>query len=268
MNLVWKGLILVVGVSLSPQAKAQEWTGAYLGLDIGQNSARAATDSRGTAGFSAGVGGDAPGSAAQATSLTGNYDSLLDGPAFGAHLGYNWQQGVVVLGLEADVQRPSQSGTNTIDTLTTVASYPSNPLSASLSQTDSIDYLSTLRARLGYAGEQWLLYGTAGLAIGKVNSRVTYDGRYVAAPTIVFDDFNASFSDMRAGYVIGAGAEYALAEKWTVRAEYLYYDLGRSSRDFSVVSQVPATGFIATGVANASTKWAGSMVRLGISYRF
>jgi outer membrane immunogenic protein len=74
----------------------------------------------------------------------------------------------------------------------------------------SIDWLSTVRGRVGFALDNFLIYGTGGAAIGEV----TYDDGVV-------DD-----SDTRVGWTAGAGVEAALTDNISIKGEYLYVDLG------------------------------------------
>jgi outer membrane immunogenic protein len=113
----------------------------------------------------------------------------------GVHIGYNWQSGSKVFGIEAD------------------ASFG-----------DGVDYLASLRARLGYAMDALLVYATAGVAF------VGFDDKTVDAK---FGDFyTKSFDiegDSEVGVVVGLGAEYKLAANWSVGVEGLYYFFGDSN---------------------------------------
>lgn len=112
----------------------------------------------------------------------------------GVHIGYNWQSGARVFGIEAD------------------ASFG-----------DGIDYLASLRARLGYAMDALLVYATAGVAF------VGFDDKTVDAK--FGDYYTKSFDidgDNKVGLVVGVGAEYKLAANWSVGVEGLYYFFGDS----------------------------------------
>nr|AHZ55733.1 L7/L12-TOmp31 fusion protein [synthetic construct] len=83
-----------------------------------------------------------------------------------------------------------------------------------------VEWFGTVRARLGYtATERLMVYGTGGLAYGKVKSAFNLG-----------DDASAlhTWSDKtKAGWTLGAGAEYAINNNWTLKSEYLYTDLGK-----------------------------------------
>ena len=67
--------------------------------------------------------------------------------------------------------------------------------------------------------------------------------------------------DFRAGWTVGAGAEWGFAPNWSVKAEYLYYDLGNST----VLGTDPAFPAFATSTTFENT---GHIGRVGINYRF
>jgi outer membrane immunogenic protein len=112
----------------------------------------------------------------------------LDGFLGGFQLGYNWQFSPnIVFGIEADVAGTDMNGTP--------GGIPAH-----------IDYLGTARARVGYAWDRTMIYGTGGLA-------------YVRAGALGVHDTDT-------GWALGAGLEWAYSNAWTLKAEYLYHDLG------------------------------------------
>jgi len=160
----------------------------------------------------------------------------LDGFLAGAQLGYNWQWGNWVFGPEIDFGYSGIKGT-------AVATSGVNTLTAE----QRINWFGTARARIGYVlWSDWLLYATGGLAFGQIK----LDGDLNALA-------QAAATKWAFGYTFGAGLEYAILRYWTIKGEYLYYDLGSISADY-----VPAVGLTATG------SFKGHMVRAGLNYRF
>lgn len=102
----------------------------------------------------------------------------------------------------------------------------------------SVKYLGTVRARLGFAFERFLAYGTIGFAYG--------GGEYEIA--------GLSNSQSSGGWTIGAGAEFALDRNWSARAEYLYVDLGSSTYNSLI-------GPVSLGLDS-------NIIRGGVNYRF
>lgn len=126
--------------------------------------------------------------------------SSLDPEGFigGGQVGFNYQFGNnVVLGAEADFQGSdlNDSGYNGIyDTRS------------------KMDYFGTVRGRIGYAFDNLLPYVTGGLAWGHNEVRNL--------------DLGLTSDNTHVGWTVGGGLEYALTNNWTVKAEYLYMDLG------------------------------------------
>src|SRR6185312_12047858 len=85
------------------------------------------------------------------------------------------------------------------------------------------DWLVTLRPRLGYAFDRLLLYATGGLAIA--NQKFSQSIVQLNTPFVE----TGAVSRTSTGWTAGAGAEYALDNRWSLKAEYLYVDLGSVS---------------------------------------
>jgi outer membrane immunogenic protein len=147
----------------------------------------------------------------------------------GVTVGYNWQRGNVVFGLEADIDassiRNSFSGRviNAFgDTLTTAEK--------------DLNYVSTIRGRLGFAFNNVLVYGTGGFAFGGVKNNLV-DTLFVPPGGTVTMQRDTT----ERGYVVGGGIEYLIAPRWSLKAEYQYIDLG----SYTLSSpEVPPSGFI------------------------
>jgi len=184
-------------------------------------------------------------------SLAGKPQGWLGGITYGS----NYQFNSIVIGLDSDFDwsdiKASQTfnGTFTGVPFTTTASH-------------DIKWFSTTRARAGFlVSDNWLLYGTGGIATARVeasaNNVLNVAG--LCAITAGGCPFGAASKTMW-GWAAGAGVEYA-SGPWQFRVEYLHYDLGTLNfvmRDF--VAPV--------NVINASLHEQGDMVRGAITYRF
>jgi len=120
----------------------------------------------------------------------------MSGALAGGTLGYNWQTGAVVFGLEADAAWADVSATAGIPGLVAV--------------TAKVQDLGTVRGRIGYAFDQVLIYGTGGYAWADTKLTATVLGA------------SASESHVLNGWTAGAGVEVMFAPKWSLKAEYLY----------------------------------------------
>ncbi len=141
----------------------------------------------------------------------------IDGAFGGLTVGYNYQfVPNWVVGLEADVSFSGIKGSfgpGNLDTPSgTGWGCSSGPC------TTEIDWYGTARARLGYAVNNFLLYGTGGLAVGRVESRIENTTDYV-------------IEDTNVGWAAGAGVEYAFTQNWTAKLEYMHVDLGWTDRN-------------------------------------
>lgn len=160
----------------------------------------------------------------------------VTGGIIGGTLGYNWQQGPWVYGLEGDYSWADVSGSSQ----TCGASSPVPHACGT-----KLESLGTFRGRIGYAmgaTGNWLPYVTGGLAVGELKA---WDAL-----------FPSSGSDFRAGWTVGAGVEVGFERNWTFKLEYLYVDLG-SSQMFNVVPGVPET-----------VSFTANIVRAGLNYKF
>jgi outer membrane immunogenic protein len=108
-----------------------------------------------------------------------------------------------------------------------------------------------VRARVGYAADRVLFYGTAGGAFGNIEAGAN----------------GGLQSSTKAGWTAGAGVEVAFADNWTARVEYLYVDLENATcsaanpcgNDPGGVAGVPA---------NQTVKFNANLIRLGVDYKF
>jgi outer membrane immunogenic protein len=126
----------------------------------------------------------------------------------GGQIGYNWQHGNFVFGLEGDIS--GLSGKNSLFSPT------NNPTSA-YGFSSQIRWLSTVRSRFGLAVGDTMVYATAGVAFGGVRNSF-------------FDNQDSkSQSKTKVGWTVGGGVEHMLNRNWTIGLEGLFVDLGRTS---------------------------------------
>lgn len=157
---------------------------------------------------------------------TNNFN--ISGWAGGATIGANLQAEAFVFGIESDFDAMGLKGSTTC-------------VPTSCQTQDS--WLGTLRARVGYAADRVLIYGTAGGAYGNIQANTS---------GTTFQSTN------KAGWTAGAGVETAFADNWTARIEYLFVDLQNAT--FATVP--PATA------GNDTVRLDTSLIRVGIDYKF
>lgn len=171
----------------------------------------------------------------------GDFSDNAFGAFGGVQVGYNYQFATNwVAGVEADF---AASGIN--------AKHDENYSDGYFENTEGkVDWFGTLRGRIGYAWDNVLFYGTGGAAYGKVklSSSYGYSGD-------TYDSF--SDSETKWGWTVGAGVEYGVTKNITLKAEYLYVDLGsiNSNVDFGDYS-------------NASLDAKFHTLKAGLNYKF
>ena len=132
----------------------------------------------------------------------------VDGFLGGVQVGYNWQTGRWVLGVEGD-----WSWTNA-DGCTRFA------ISTNYAGCTNANWYSTVTGRLGYSWDRALVYVKGGAAFANEDHFITFGGTQVTNTA----------SATRTGWTVGVGVEYALSNNWSAKVEYNYMDFG--SRDF------------------------------------
>lgn len=264
---------LLLAASGAP-AQQVDWSGIYGGVQAGYGEARAASATTAGLGFFApppvGTGGQASGNAmAQAMP---NVSTRPYGLLAGGHLGYNWQRARLVYGLEADIQATHISGSAAGGGAAQITGFPADSINAGMWRTDTLDYLSLWRARLGYSFGNFLPFVTAGLALGQVRSQAVLNENFVGPTTTITTNLPAvsSVNSVQVGWTIGTGLEYALGAHWRLRADYSYYDLGSQKNHVATTSRftTPPPGVFTSAGADIGTRWTGNLWRVGVSYRF
>ncbi|MFT4121224.1 outer membrane protein [Bradyrhizobium sp.] len=233
-------------------AAAYNWTGFYVGGNVGGQWG--SSDPTTTTQFP--VASYFADSSVSAIATVGAQHINSSSVTGGLTAGYNWQVGNAVLGLEGDINyfgfKGSASGS---------ALYPCcAPTSFTVNSQISADWLATIRGRIGFlATPSWLIYATGGAAIADVKGDFTFTDTFAAATE------SGSIRDTRVGWTAGVGGEYAVGNGWSLKAEYLYVDLGRVSM---------TSNNLFTGIARPTQTFTHSfdltsnIVRVGLNYKF
>ena len=186
------------------------WTGFYVGINGGGGFGRSSFNSP--------------------NATTGNFN--VSGGLVGGTIGYNYQMGQTVFGIEGDMDWAHIKGSHAC-AVTFVC------------QTQS-HWLGTVRGRVGYAYDRFLPYVTGGLAVGDIK-----------ADTV---GFGTASNTTKTGWTLGAGVETQITGAWSAKVEYDHVDLGTTTCG---VNCIPATAMQPTRV-----KLNENLFRLGVNYRF
>jgi outer membrane immunogenic protein len=189
------------------------WTGFYAGLDGGYGS--------GTGNQTAGVGSpDFNPPFSTNAGPPGTLASInINGGIFGGHAGYNYQISNWVLSLETSVAWTDISG----DAQLPVVFPGFGGVHGTQSYSTDVKWQATTTPRVGFAWNNWLIYGKAGLAAGEVDVSTAR----IAGSAIV-PHFGASIAatQQRVGWTVGVGTEWAMTQNWIFGVEYDYLDFG------------------------------------------
>lgn len=256
-------------------AAGSAWDGFYAGFNSGYMMAAGnpVTSSSSVQANALDVTG-VPYSAAIARSASGSVALDGGGALGGAQIGYNLPTtGRFLLGAEADIQAASLSGQSTLTGTGSVT----DGVSTARVTTDTIsearvDWLGTIRARLGYfATPQMLLYASGGLAYGGVSSSVTVNQRWsglLAAPTLQTQSGTTTSASLASGWAVGGGFEWMILPSLSWKAEYLFFDLGARSLGSSTIATTNFTGFSDVVGTSTNLRFSGHILRAGLNYHF
>lgn len=209
-------------------AMPYNWSGFYIGGNLGYGWATASADLTGPGG------------------LTGSGSEDLNGGIFGLQAGYNWQLGQMVVGIETDIQATSQKASQTAACAAATCG-----VDVTATRDSKLPWFGTTRLRLGYAADRWLPYITAGVAYGAHTVDITASTATASG--------SSSSSETRAGFTVGGGVEVGLAPNWSAKLEYLYIDSG------TLTTSTTVAGY---GTVTADERVKNNVVRGGLNYRF
>jgi outer membrane immunogenic protein len=195
------------------------WTGIYLGINGGFGT--------GNSNWSDGPIG-----------TTGSFPT--SGFLIGGTAGLNYQIAEVVFGIEGDGDWTNLHGSSG-STCGAISAVVAPPVGC---QTQS-QWLATIRGRVGYAFDRILVYGTAGAAFGNIQTGLN--------PPSTFD------SSVETGWAVGAGLEYAVAQNWTAKIEYLFVDVPNGA-----CTTVGNCG----GAAGSIVSFNENIFRAGVNFKF
>jgi outer membrane immunogenic protein len=221
----------------------------------------------------------------------------------GAEAGYNFQRGRWVYGVEGDFSLTSQSSVANYLAQPVPAIFPPLPnfffvpgTTQGWRSAERLEWMTTLRGRLGATVDSSLWYGTAGVAAARIGTSYTlssspgFAGLAAAAPPVGAGTFaqwglpggstQTHFGTTKIGWVVGGGVETSLnrllgigSSNWTTKIEYLYADLGTVNNAIAT-SLVPVCATTCANPAVGSTAFNSSIhvreqiLRVGLNYKF
>ncbi|WP_334494791.1 outer membrane protein [Bradyrhizobium sp. AZCC 1678] len=219
VSLLFAGAASAADLAARPYAKAPppvapvfSWTGFYIGGNVGgaftNDTAFGITDPNNTLGLTGGL-------------VPINFSASPTSVIGGVHAGYNWQVGPTwLVGIEGDFSFTSLRYQGSLSPFVS-ALPPANSFSNSNLR---IDNLATIRGRLGWTQNQWLLYVTGGGAWMHADASGDVGCPNTGVFACGFNSRNPFSSDLNKwGWVAGVGGEFKVTNNWIFGLEYLYY---------------------------------------------
>jgi outer membrane immunogenic protein len=235
-------IVVKAPVYKAPEAKVYDWTGFYVGVNVGVGLGRNLTQDTISNGLN-------PPTLFVPQSYLGPIGAIG-----GGQIGYNWQISNVVLGLETDIQAAGMTDNQTcVHPGFIEVTCP--PVGPGLRFNQKLDWFGTARVRAGLATGPVLSYLTGGFAYGGASTTVTDD-------VFAFGPATSTVSGTRTGWAFGSGVEASLGGNWTAKAEYLYLNLGTQAGNYVAVL---------TGIGSSSRAYSSdiheNVFRAGLNYR-
>jgi outer membrane immunogenic protein len=219
----------MAAVEPMPVVAPYSWTGFYLGVHAGYGWGDRHFDYDDDSFLSDCGFGDCDIS-------TAGFDYDPDGWLVGGQIGANYQWNWLVLGVEADASWAHLDDDLNIDP------YFGEELDVDI----KVEWLATIRGRLGLAFDRFMIYGTGGVAFAGIDTDATWDGD------------SDSDSATHTGWTAGLGVEGMITQHLTAKLEYLYADFGEEDFDYT---DITAASF---GQADLELH----LVRAGLNYKF
>jgi outer membrane immunogenic protein len=253
---------------------AYNWTGFYIGADVGYGWEYPTVTATGNDPVSAGVlaGGFVGGNTA-----LGPASFATSGVFGGVEGGYNWQVNRSwLLGIEVDFNAADINGQGSA--ISSLNATTQQQLAAAR----NVSWFGTVRPRLGWlATDNLLLYGTGGFAYGRVHDTVNYGingtisgvsqfgGYGFGCPQNFGPCMGGTSTRVATGWTAGGGGEYRVpGTNVSLKAEYLYVNLGRGNVITGVSPVIPVFANLPSSMSFAFSQIDFHTAKVGLNWHF
>ena len=197
------------------------WTGCYIGANAGGKWGRFTGDETVAV---------VPVAGTLVFANTGNNNGDFMG---GGQIGCQWQTGAWVFGIEGDGDATSIRRSFVAPATVFFPFLPGDTFDV------KNDWQASVRGRLGYAWDRWMIYATGGVAFANIDATIGFVPAPFAFPTLFLNN-----SRTLTGFTVGGGVEYAILDNLSLGIEYRFSDFGRDNFAFGtpVIFGVPVTG--------------------------
>ena len=231
----------------SASTSSYDWTGFYVGVHVGYGWGNGDTKVA-----------PRPSAATFVNLLPQTLNPDPTGIVGGGQVGYNRQWQLLVLGAEADLSGTGMDGSQVRSPITQNNNTPFPGAGNNIRAQQNTSWFGTVRGRVGGTPvPRLLIYGTGGLAFGHVEGSANTDFRPVGT-----EQYPATFSSTKVGWVAGGGAEIGIARHWSAKFEFLRYNLGKETVHAVPVPPLPPFGIDYTWLSEAN------VFNGGVNYRF
>ncbi len=233
------------------------WTGFYIGANGGYGWSQSSTNADPFQNFTTATPVIPPFGISQ----------QLSGALAGIQLGYNYQMASWVWGIEGDFDGAGLNNSSQVVALDPLHGAGGTATDAFMAH-ENIEWLATVRGRLGYTWGPSMLYVTGGGAWEGVKDSYLLSTD-TAASSVYSASSGTSVTTTRSGWVVGGGWEWMINSNWIARLEYLHYGFDNASS--TVAIPVTCAGFAAGSACGSnatSSNNAIDAVRVGLSYKF
>jgi outer membrane immunogenic protein len=269
--------LLCCGVLNANSTPDYNWQGLYFGANAGYWWSPNRINTAGTPAFVSILfpEGSSAISNALATVGTNNFSNNTNGAIGGGQAGYNHLfKNKFLVGIDIGLGSGNQSQSSPVEKTIPVPDFPETYYySSSITIKQSIDWLGTLQAKLGFLLRPSLtVYGLGGLAFGGLSLQHSLTANESLGP----DSYptaraQQNLNKTRAGWVAGVGTQWMFRPHWSTKIEYSYYDLGTLSGNMNL-NQMANIGVspILWGSARIATasQFTAQAVRIGLNYHF
>jgi outer membrane immunogenic protein len=274
---------------LPPPPPPPMWTGFYAGLNAGATWANSNTIQLATYPIYGNPASAGLHPNLEVVSLMGS-PNITSGTAVGfiggGQIGYSYQiNPSFVIGGETDFQGVAGSNSGGTTSAALDVSYSVAPTGFTTTDRNyavgaahkSLNYLGTVRGKVGFLIMPGLqIYGTVGFAYGGMSMNA-FEAQHNTTPRLSeFIPGGVSYSGTLVGWAAGGGVEWMFAPNWSLKAEYLYYDLGSKQLNVGQLTRVwngSAPPFaigtpMHASITRASANFNGNIARVGVNYHF
>ena len=242
--------------------RVYDWTGLYVGLNAGGAWGRSALNTSASCTLPPGATFLVFGcSTVPVVDAAGTGSMSKAAFVGGGQIGYNLQSNSAVFGVEVDFNsfhiKNSRQGTGNY-------APPFPPTAFTLSSSVNTNWLFTARGRVGWAFNNLLPYVTGGLAVTDLSASNSFQDNCCSGPGPGPASGAWSASKTKVGWTVGGGLEWAFAQNWSAKVEYLYVHFDSIGASGLIIAGGPAYA----SAISTSTDLTANIARAGINYKF